>query len=113
MVRFHISNMLIRRAVCLTDCTHTDSGVGKIFGKNDFKAQIREDKETLDALIDAHVRSVPFENIDIYDDEADISLNIGDLYEKIVVSGRGGYCFEPKCPVYGAAGNASALNAMP
>jgi N-hydroxyarylamine O-acetyltransferase len=38
--------------------------------------------------------SIPFENLDIYDLEADISLGIEDIYSKIVEQGRGGYCFE-------------------
>ena len=52
------------------------------------------DKETLDSLILCHQRTVPFENLDIYDAAADISLNIPALYDKIVLRRRGGYCFE-------------------
>jgi len=52
------------------------------------------DKETLDKLIICHQRAVPFENLDIYDAEADISLEIPALYDKIVQRRRGGYCFE-------------------
>jgi len=54
----------------------------------------KADKETLDRLILAHQRSVPFENLDVYDAHADISLEIPELYDKIVVRRRGGYCFE-------------------
>jgi N-hydroxyarylamine O-acetyltransferase len=50
--------------------------------------------ETLDALILAQQRSVPFENLDVYDAGADISLEITQLYDKIVTRRRGGYCFE-------------------
>lgn len=48
----------------------------------------------------AHVRSVPFENLAIVGDpEADepgegVSLDLDAIYEKLVVAGRGGYCFE-------------------
>ena len=55
------------------------------------------DKETLDNLVLCHQRTVPFENLDIYDaDDADIdiSLSIPALYDKIVLRRRGGYCFE-------------------
>jgi len=52
------------------------------------------DKETLDRLVLCHQRTVPFENLDIYDAAADISLNIPALYDKIVLRRRGGYCFE-------------------
>jgi len=52
------------------------------------------DKATLDRLILCHQRTVPFENLDIYDASADISLGIPALYDKIVLRRRGGYCFE-------------------
>ena len=40
-----------------------------------------------------HVISVPYENLDILD-KRPISLKVSDLYEKIVLRNRGGYCFE-------------------
>lgn len=40
-----------------------------------------------------HVISVPYENLDILD-RRPISLETSDLYEKIVLRNRGGYCFE-------------------
>ena len=40
-----------------------------------------------------HVISVPYENLDILD-RRHISLEADDLYEKIVLRHRGGYCFE-------------------
>ena len=40
-----------------------------------------------------HVLSVPYENLDIVNG-IPISLKIDDLYQKIVVRHRGGYCFE-------------------
>jgi N-hydroxyarylamine O-acetyltransferase len=52
------------------------------------------DVKTLDALVLAHQRSVPFENLDVYDAEADVSLEVAQLYDKIVTRRRGGYCFE-------------------
>jgi N-hydroxyarylamine O-acetyltransferase len=55
----------------------------------------KADKETLDALVAAHQRNVPFENLDIYDlDVNHLSLYIENLYDKIVLQRRGGYCFE-------------------
>ena len=54
----------------------------------------KPDKKTLDRLVLCHQRTVPFENLDIYDADNDISLNINDLYDKIVRRRRGGYCFE-------------------
>jgi len=49
---------------------------------------------TLDGLIKAHIGSVPFENLDIYEWHQVPSLEEADLYEKIVGRHRGGYCFE-------------------
>ena len=40
-----------------------------------------------------HVISVPYENLDILD-RRPLSLEIPDLYDKIVLRHRGGYCFE-------------------
>lgn len=48
----------------------------------------------LDELIYSHHCSVPFENIEIYDDKRVPSLDVEALFDKIVVRNRGGYCFE-------------------
>ncbi len=48
----------------------------------------------LDALILAHQKSVPFENLDPYYTRSSVSLAVADLYDKIVIRKRGGYCFE-------------------
>ena len=50
--------------------------------------------KTLDRLIWAHITSVPFENITVFDYDQVPSLDPEDLYEKIVERRRGGYCFE-------------------
>jgi N-hydroxyarylamine O-acetyltransferase len=49
--------------------------------------------ETLRALHLAHLFNVPFENLDIHLGNP-LTLNEADLYEKIVVRGRGGFCYE-------------------
>jgi len=41
----------------------------------------------------AHLKAIPFENLDIHYGR-EISLEIGRLFEKIVVSERGGFCYE-------------------
>jgi len=51
------------------------------------------DLETLKKLQYAHVTHVPYENLSIIND-IPISLDIEKLYDKIVIQGRGGYCFE-------------------
>ncbi|MGN0293261.1 MAG: arylamine N-acetyltransferase [Lachnospiraceae bacterium] len=52
------------------------------------------DPAFLNRLVEAHQKKVPFENIDVYLKKLPVSLDISDLYEKIVVKRRGGYCFE-------------------
>ena len=51
-------------------------------------------RETLDGLIRAHISTVPFENITVFDFGEVPSIDPDDLYEKIVERRRGGYCFE-------------------
>ena len=50
--------------------------------------------ELLDRLTEAHQLTVPFEDLDSFDFKRAISLEFDDLFEKIVVRRRGGYCFE-------------------
>lgn len=47
----------------------------------------------LSALQEAHCRAVPYENFDILAGR-ELSLDIPDLFDKIVARRRGGYCFE-------------------
>lgn len=55
---------------------------------------------TLERLQRAHVTTVPFENLAIVGDpcgwwgQSEVSLSTPALYEKLVASERGGYCFE-------------------
>ncbi|MEV4357744.1 arylamine N-acetyltransferase family protein [Nonomuraea sp. NPDC004186] len=49
--------------------------------------------ETLRALHLAHVRSIPFENLDVVLGRG-IALDVGSLQDKLVTGGRGGYCHE-------------------
>ena len=51
-------------------------------------------REVLDELIYAHQCSIPFENLDVYDFQKEISLTEEALYDKFIVQRRGGYCFE-------------------
>jgi len=52
------------------------------------------DREGLDKVIWAHLCSVPFENIDLYDYDIRVDFGIEELFDKIVLHHRGGYCFE-------------------
>lgn len=49
--------------------------------------------ETLAALQECHLHTVPYENLDILK-RVPLSLEIPDLFDKIVTRRRGGYCFE-------------------
>lgn len=50
--------------------------------------------ETINQLIRLHLQTVPFENLDVYEEGKVPSLQLDDLYKKIVLRRRGGYCFE-------------------
>ena len=56
--------------------------------------ELKPEKEVLDRLIAAHHRYIPFENLLVYCEQKVPSLELEDLYDKIVVRKRGGYCFE-------------------
>ena len=46
-----------------------------------YEGELRTDKKCLEKIMDLHLCSIPFENLE-------------DIYEKIIVRKRGGYCFE-------------------
>ena len=50
--------------------------------------------DCLKALVTAHLRAVPFENLDVFHGHQEPSLEVTALFEKIVTKRRGGYCFE-------------------
>lgn len=56
--------------------------------------EITMTKACLDQLIYLHQCHIPFENLDVYFAKKPISIGIRKTYEKIVLGGRGGYCFE-------------------
>lgn len=51
------------------------------------------DEGTLRRLVGRHVRSIPFENLDVQLGRP-IELGLGHLVDKLVHARRGGYCFE-------------------
>lgn len=51
-------------------------------------------KAGLDKLQTAHLFSIPFENIDLWDYNKTVDYGIMDLWDKIILRKRGGYCFE-------------------
>lgn len=58
-----------------------------------YEGSVNPSVETLRLLHRAHVLTVPFENLDIHLGRS-ISLDPSALFRKIVLSRRGGYCFE-------------------
>ena len=58
-----------------------------------FKGPADAGAETLRRLQEAHYCTVPYENFDILA-KRPISLELDDLYRKVVLERRGGYCFE-------------------
>lgn len=59
-----------------------------------YQGEISHDRETLAKLILAHLTGIPFENLEVFEEKKVPSLEVEDLYKKIVVNRRGGYCFE-------------------
>lgn len=58
-----------------------------------YSAPLRVDLATLNGLIEAHVRAVPFENLDIYA-ERPVEWSLEAAYDEIVTRKQGGWCFE-------------------
>ena len=52
------------------------------------------DLTTLNALVYAHQTSIPFSSVDVYHCQSAPSLEIDDVFNKVVTKKRGGYCFE-------------------
>lgn len=56
--------------------------------------EVRHDLDTLNRILYAHVRAIPFENLDAWDAGKIPSLGIRDIFEKVVLHRRGGWCVE-------------------
>jgi N-hydroxyarylamine O-acetyltransferase len=63
------------------------------FARIGYRGSRQPTLETLHALSDAHVRSIPFENIDVLLGRS-IDLALPAIERKLVHDRRGGYCFE-------------------
>ena len=67
---------------------------GKYLARIGLSEPVSVDLLGLDRLIRAHLTHVPFEALDVWGSGAVPSLEIPELYRKIVLDCRGGYCFE-------------------
>jgi N-hydroxyarylamine O-acetyltransferase len=54
---------------------------------------IRPTSDVLAVLLQAHVCAIPFENLDVQLGRL-VTIDVAAAYEKIVVNGRGGWCYE-------------------
>jgi N-hydroxyarylamine O-acetyltransferase len=70
-----------------------DVPVERYLARLGFTATPRVDLDTLQALQLAHLRSVPFENLDVYRG-VDVTVDPRDALTKILDHNRGGWCFE-------------------
>jgi len=61
-----------------------------------YRGELKPNLATLRALHEAHVGSIPFENVDVLL-ERPILLDTASLQQKLVTNRRGGYCFEQNC----------------
>lgn len=67
--------------------------VGLYLERIGYTGEPKVDLQTLTTLQELHVKAVPYENLEIMERKP-LTLDIPALYDKIVVRGRGGYCFE-------------------
>lgn len=64
------------------------------FGRIGYQGSTRPDSDTLRAVIAAHGRSIPFENLDPLLGIPVADLSAAALSDKLVTRRRGGYCYE-------------------
>ena len=67
--------------------------VDKYLERIGFNGRFEASLETLQQLHLAQLRAIPYENIDVRLGKL-VSLELNDIYNKIVTGGRGGYCYE-------------------
>ena len=58
-----------------------------------YAGPVRADLATLDALHEAHVNTVPFENLDVHAGRP-VTLSLEAAYDEIVTRSKGGWCYE-------------------
>ena len=78
----------------MMNCQNQMPDIGKYLARIGLSEPVSVDRLGLDRLIRAHLTHVPFEALDVWGSGGVPSLEIHDLYRKIVIDHRGGYCFE-------------------
>ena len=66
----------------------------RYLGRIGYEGNTAPDLPCLERLMEYHLQNVVFENLEVYEEGRVPSLDTEDLYRKIVLQGRGGYCFE-------------------
>jgi N-hydroxyarylamine O-acetyltransferase len=56
-----------------------------------YRGGLNPSPETLAGLQESHLLAVPFENLDIHNK---VKIDLTNLYDKIVIRNRGGFCYE-------------------
>lgn len=72
----------------------SESQVDTYLSKLGFEETPAPSKENLDKLVYAHQTTIPFSTVDLHRSANMPDLSNDALFEKIVVTGNGGYCFE-------------------
>lgn len=72
----------------------TDFQIQKYLDRIGITEPLALDKHTLDKMVFAHQTAVPFETVTLHRSGRAPSLDVDDIYEKIVERRLGGYCFE-------------------
>lgn len=72
----------------------SDEQVHAYLKRLNISAPLQPDVETLHRLVYAHQCTIPFETVDMHKCETPPSLELNDVFEKMVTRKRGGYCFE-------------------
>jgi N-hydroxyarylamine O-acetyltransferase len=70
-----------------------DQEIGLYLERINYSGSITADLATLTALHQAHMRHIPFENLDIHLN-IPIKLSHPALFDKVVLKKRGGFCYE-------------------
>ena len=70
------------------------SQITAYLGRIGIREKVSPDLAGLNALIRGQLTHIPFEALDVWGAGECPSLDVEDLFQKIVVDGRGGYCFE-------------------
>ncbi len=77
-----------------------DLDLGAYLRRIDYSGPTQPSEATLTALYRAHLAAIRFENLDVLL-HGRVSVALGDIQDKIVFRGRGGYCYE-QAQLFGA-----------